>query len=102
RVGVEIRVGVDEDEDLARRAPEAFGHGATLAVVATQVDGLEPGTAPAGLEDAGPCVVGRAIVDDDHLDQVARVADIEAGGARAADAFFLVEGGDDDADRWPV
>ena len=95
-VALEVGVGVDEGEDLAAGPADAFGHGASLAVVAAEVDGEHLGPAGLGFEDPFPGAVGRPVVDDDHLDQVLGVVDVEARFDRADDPVLLVEGGDDD------
>ena len=102
RVRVEIRVGVDEAEDVAASPPDALRHRAALPVVPAEVDDVQLRPALLRLEHPRPGRVGRAVVHDDDLEEIGRIVDREARLDRPDDALLLVEGGHDDRHRRSV
>ena len=66
-VGRVLQVGVHSDDDIALCTLEPAVQGGTLAVVATELDGLDVFVFLAQALNDLPAVVGRTVVDEDDL-----------------------------------
>ena len=101
-IRLEHRVGIDERTDVGARAPDALGHRGTLAAIRVEADADDGRIAVSRLQHPLPGLVARPVVDDDHVELVARVVAREAGVDRRGDPVLLVERGDDDRHARPV
>ena len=71
-LGRVLEVAVHRHDDLAAGAREARVHRRVLAEVPLEADDANPFVAPRGAPRALEAAVGRAVVDEDQLERVAR------------------------------
>ena len=96
-----LKVGVDDQDPLARAQVEARGQSELVAVIARQVDGDQPRIGDGELAHDLPAAVARAVVDQDDLIIVPgdRRGGLGDAGVELGEAGLLIVAGDDDGKR---
>ena len=99
-LGVDVRVGVGDGDELVARLPEAHVEAVCLAAVHGVADDAATLVAGCRRERGRLGAVGRAVVEDEHLEH--RVIDRECGVHAGSDDVLLVEGGNQQGHARPA